>query len=95
MKEQRTADGVFTNLRFADDILVIASSLETLKRMMEYVSEEAKKVGFQHHMGKTKIFTNKNGRRQNKAEVIRIGREKVEILPAGESTKYLGKRIVF
>ena len=91
MKLEDTTGATLTNLRFADDIVLVASSLQTLRRMMEDLSAEAKKVGLEIHMGKTKILTNKQGRRKNKASYADVGSAKVEILSAGESTKYLGR----
>eukprot|EP00973_Karenia_brevis_P084975 11791255-Karenia_brevis.AAC.1 len=41
------------NLRFADDILIIASSNADLKRMLQDVSEATRDIGLKMHMGKT------------------------------------------
>ena len=50
-----------TNLRYADDILLIASSLPQIKRMLTDLNQEAEKVGLKLHPGKTKIPNNNTG----------------------------------
>ena len=44
------------NLRFADDVLLVGASLEQVTEMLEGLQREAKAVGLQLHMGKTKIL---------------------------------------
>ena len=66
-----TATGeTLTNLRFADDVLSIASSLNTLRKMMVELDAEVQKIGLQMHMGKTKVLTSSHGRRLNKTCVV-------------------------
>jgi retron-type reverse transcriptase len=50
-------EGLLTNLRFADDILLIGKSLAGVRRMLSEFIEEAQKVGLEIHMGKTKILS--------------------------------------
>ena len=47
-----------TNLRFADDVLLVASSRSQLQNMIEGLMVEASAVGLEMHMGKTKILSN-------------------------------------
>ena len=79
------------NLRFADDVLLVASSAHVLKKMMQEMCDEVAKVGLKIHTGKTKILANAFGRKQSRAENIELGMDKIEILPAHDSTKYLGR----
>ena len=58
----QVADGLqgrLCNLRFADDLLIVASSLRQLKIMVSELFEEASKVGLEIHYGKTKILNNR------------------------------------
>ena len=84
-----------SNLRFADDILLIARSLNVLKKMMEEMREEVGRVGLEMHFGKTKILANNKGRKQNHALHTEIGHNRVEILSPDKSTKYLGRAFAF
>ena len=52
-----------TNLRFADDIRLYASSRPDVKKMLAHVREEAAKYGLKMHMGKTKVLFNGCGRK--------------------------------
>ena len=47
-----------TNLRFADDLLIIAKSKEELSRMMSVLKEECNNVGLEMHTQKTQVLTN-------------------------------------
>ena len=47
-----------THLRFADDIVVTAESLEDLGTMFDGFSRLSQQVGLQVNMGKTKIMIN-------------------------------------
>merc|ERR1712228_745443 len=46
------------DLRFADDVALIANSLEDLEIQLNILNEESKKVGLKIHRGKTKFMTN-------------------------------------
>ncbi len=47
-----------SNLRFADDVLLMSSSLEDLVQMLTDLSQAAKEVGLELHPKKTKILSN-------------------------------------
>ena len=47
-----------TNLRFADDVLLFATSLSAITKMLVDVKVEAEKRGLQLHPDKTKILQN-------------------------------------
>lgn len=83
------------NLRFADNVLLVAKSLQTQRSMMVELREAVGEVGLQMHMGKTIILANDVGKQRKKASDTFIGEEKVWILPTAESTKYLGRALCF
>ena len=53
------------NLRYADDITLMAESKEELKRLLMKVKEESEKVGLKLNFQKTKIMANKWGNNGN------------------------------
>ena len=46
-----------TNLRFADDLLLFATSKEQLQKMMYEIKVSTEKVGLRVHPGKTKVLS--------------------------------------
>ena len=80
------------NLRFADDLLLIASSQSQVKSMLQDLSEAAARVGLELHMGKTKVLSNGVGP-GNRSSKIAINGQDVEVIPAGGSTMYLGRAL--
>eukprot|EP00973_Karenia_brevis_P036586 5043515-Karenia_brevis.AAC.1 len=77
-----------TNLRFADDVLLLASSRRQLKGMIADLISGATHVGLQLHMGKTKVLTNCVHADRTP---IAIQGKHVEVLSMGQGTKYLGR----
>ena len=76
-----------TNLRFADDVLLLAHSRRDITRMISDLAIEAEKYGLKLHMGKTNILT-------MATDVPRqalINGEAVKILKGGE--RYLGRKL--
>lgn len=51
-----------TDLRFAGDVLLIASTAGELEGMLEDLAGEAGQVGLQIHFGKTKVLCNRYAR---------------------------------
>jgi len=86
-----------TNLRFADDILLLSTSLPHITAMLTDLSIEAGKIGLQLHPDKTKILHNRihNTLRTNALSQVRANGMDIEILPATGSTKYLGRKLSF
>eukprot|EP00973_Karenia_brevis_P066961 9311015-Karenia_brevis.AAC.1 len=78
------------NLRFADDILVIAQTKRQLQIMLEDLLQACAGVGLEFHMGKTKILSNTLEGVATPGQMW-IGGAKVEILPFTGSTMYLGR----
>ena len=79
-----------TNLRFADDLLLVASSLHQAKRMLADLICAAKEYGLEVHTGKTKILWNCQGR-ATPSSTIEAEANNFEILTGQGSTEYLGR----
>ena len=73
------------NLRFADDVILLATSKNQLKQMIHDLSIAAEEVGLELHMGKTKILTN-----QEKTGSVEVRGARIDIV---EETEYLGRRL--
>ena len=81
-----------TNLRFADDILLIARTLPQIKQMLADVAQECKKVGLKLHPDKTKILHNGRGY-GSKVTNVKINDMVVEVLGVDATTMYLGRSL--
>jgi hypothetical protein len=83
-----------TNLRFADDILLVGRTLPQIKQMIADVSVEGAKIGLQLHPEKSKIMNTGigcgSGVRNAKVEGMSI-----EVLEAGASAMYLGRSLTW
>ena len=67
-----------TNLRFADDLLIIAKSNDELSRMMSVLKDECTKVGLEMHTQKTQVLTNGiNDHSDNRREILKHFNEKL------------------
>ena len=85
---------IVTNLRFADDILLVGRSLPQIKRMLADVIDEGKKIGLELHPQKTKIQHNGIGYGSAVASVTVQGMI-IEVLEPSRSTMYLGRAMSF
>ena len=79
-----------TNLRFADDLLLIGRSLPQIKQMLADLMIECEKVGLSLHPEKTKIMHNDRGY-GSKVKEVKINGAEIEVLNGGKSTMYLGR----
>ena len=79
-----------TNLRFADDILVIARTLPQIKQMLLDITEECANVGLTLHPEKTKILHNDKGYGRH-VKSAKVGEMTIEVLDSSASTMYLGR----
>ena len=84
-------DGI-SNLRFADDVLMMANSLKPLKRMMTAFTRSTEAQGLEIHPDKTIILANYKAHRLKEIEIDGIH---VEILPPEGKVQYLGQMITF
>ncbi len=78
------------NLRFADDVALIAKKREELEIMILELDEVGKKAGLKINFEKTKILSNTRGGGENAGLII--GDQKIEEV---EEIKYLGQIISF
>ena len=74
-----------TNLRFADDVLLFATSKDQLQKMLDDFKESTEKVGLRMHPGPKFLATNARTQEMKLKSIT-----KVEILTGGESVKYFG-----
>ena len=59
----------FTNMRFADDVLLFASSNKQLQKMLCEFKKSTEKVGLRIHPGKTKILSNQSSDIRKEIEI--------------------------
>ena len=70
-----------TNLRFADDVILIGTSLTQIRRMLGDITGAARRTGLELHPRKTKILHNVETRRLKKSpEYTKVGDVDIEIL---------------
>ena len=84
-----------TNLRFADDVMLFATSKEQLRNMMYELKKATEKVGLRIHPDKTKILSNQSNMNSDTKRYIKVDEMSIEILTKNESVKHLGQRISF
>ena len=85
----------FTNLRFADDVMLFATSKEQIRKMMCDFKKATEKVGLRIHPDKTKILSNQSTINSDTKKNIEVGDMSTEILTRNDSVKHLGQRISF
>jgi len=90
--DEGAEDEFINNLRYADDILLMARSLPQLRNMLADIDREAKKVGLTLHPEKTKIQHNGIGYGAG-VKSAKCGDITVEVLPTDAVTTYLGRSI--
>ena len=90
MKLQPESDNQLTNLRFADDIVLIGRTLPQIKQMLADMVEECAKVGLSLHPEKTKILHNDMGYGRH-VKVAKVADMSIEVLGAAGTTMYLGR----
>jgi len=85
-----------SNLCFADDVVLIATTMHQIKEMTSDLKEAASARGLKIHNGKTKILKNLAAEsRQRAPEHFTIGSENFAVLSLEDSTKYLGRKICY
>jgi hypothetical protein len=83
-----------TNLRFADDLLLISRSRGQVTKMLGDLVSEAGKVGLCIHPEKTKVFFNGVGRKGGAVPgVTKVAGLDIEVLADDKSTMYLGRAL--
>ena len=84
-----------TNLRFADDVPLLASSKEQLRKMLYELMKSTEKVGLRIHPEKTKILCNQRTIISDTKKQLEVDDMKIEILTRNECVKYFGQKISF
>jgi hypothetical protein len=79
-----------TNLRFADDVVLFATSRSDVRKMLTDLNKEAGKFGLKLHAGKTKVFVTNPAARQTPISCAGFD---VAVLQGGGSEKYLGRKL--
>ena len=82
-----------TNLRFADDVILVAQSRSDIAKMLHHLQKSAAKFGLKIHFGKTKVMT-WNSLAHSRPSVS-VGGESVTILDEAASERYLGRKLAF
>ena len=79
-----------SNLRFADDVILVASSKSDTMKMLTDLKSAAAKFGLLINWSKTKIMTTDASSRKS---ALKCGEHIVEVLQNGDSEKYLGRKL--
>ena len=83
-----------TNLRFADDVVLFASSLSEARHMLEDLVKASITRGLVIHPKKTKITSNcSDQKRPNSSREVEVAGHQIEVLPLDGQTKYLGRAV--
>ena len=82
-----------TNLRFADDILSIASSKDEAQDMLASLARASSEVGLQIHLGKTKLLSNIPDAERGYLKKIEVAGGEVEVVPYEDAVMYLGRSL--
>ena len=91
-----TSSTHLTNLRFADDVLLFATTLPQVTSMLNSLHDVAGTCGLELHPDKTVIMSNLSHRRGRQAvKNVTVGGKQVTVLPYHEHTKYLGRKLTF
>ena len=82
-----------TNLRFADDVMLFATSKEQIRKMLCEFKKATEKVGLRIHPDKTKILSNQSTINSDTKKHLEVDDMNIETLTRNESVIYLGQRI--
>ena len=85
-----TCEEPFTNLRFADDVLLLAQSCADARKMIDHLKGEAEKYGLKLNASKTKILTTAT---RTLPGSVMVGSQRIEILSHEDSERYLGRKL--
>ena len=81
-----------TNVRYADDLLLFATSMEDAIDMLSRLKQELRMVGLSVNSGKTKILTTESQHICDERPLfIECDDSFVEVVPEGKVHKYLGR----
>jgi hypothetical protein len=87
------AGGDLTNLRFADDVILVAQQKADIRKMLQDLSAASAPYGLKMHFGKTKIMT--WNCLSASCTSVRVGEKDVQIMDETEAERYLGRKLCF
>ena len=82
-----------TDLRFADDVILVAQSECDVAKMLQHLAAKAAQSGLKIQFGKTKVLT--WSALSHPHTSVRVSGEDVAILDEGASERYLGRKLTF
>ena len=80
-------------LRFADDVVLVAQQKSDITKMLQHLSEAARKYGLEINYSKTKVLTRNDWARG--LTHVQVEGHNVAVLPENEFEKYQGRKISF
>jgi len=81
---------LLTNIRYADDLILYATSSDDICFMLEALQNELRNVGLHLNPSKTKAFTSKNNLQPM---FLDIAGNFVDVMTNNETHKYLGRKL--
>ena len=81
-----------TNLRFADDVLLLAQNQRHITQMLSDLQHHAAPFGLEIHPDKTKILTTSSRR---VPQQVQVNDKNIEVLSQHSYAKYLGRKLSF
>ena len=78
-----------SNLRFADDVILFASSPGDIGKMIDDLSKEAGKFGLKIHTGKTVVLSNRS---VDRSKTMKCGSAEVKVASLDDTERYLGRK---
>ena len=86
-------DRHLSNLRFADDVVLVAQSKADIKKMLNDFAAQAEKYGLKINFDKTKVMTWDHF--GHGCGPVQVGDSYVQILGEDKSEKYFGRKLSF
>ena len=80
----QTEDERLCNLRFADDIILVAADEKQLRAMIADLMDAATKIGLELHMGKTKVLNNGMDDASAQKKHLEVRGSKIAVVEATE-----------
>ena len=80
-----------TNLRFADDIMLVAQSRSDTTKMLRDLSEAAARKGLHMHFGKTKVLTTQQA--GGEMQGIKLDDQIIQVMGLTDTERYLGRQL--
>jgi len=82
-----------TNLRFADDVILVAQQKSDIQKMLQDLSTISAQYGLKMHFGKTKVMT--WSCLSGSCSSVSVDEKEVQILAENCAERYLGRKLCF